>query len=281
MNTYMVLGLVVGLVALVVGYFALTGGVAVQAIIMFGAAGATITICCILVIQKKIYPSIFKVVVRVYAERYGGMTIIEQTRGKIVKDKKGYEYLETPSGKRYKMVDRKYIMKGNDPYVDIFDTKIQQFPITLNYESVNGTETLKFKNKDEVDTFFSQVGSNCPVTFDTDNLEEVHKQIISENQRAWFADQVIPNIKEITKPPMNDKIQIAAIISLMSVVIVFVMGMALGPDFLAKTNEFWQKQYSALDARNAEMYKAFSQSPITIQCNGGTGTVVKPTPPPG
>ena len=247
MNTYMILGLVVVLVALVVGYFALTGGIAVQAMIMFGGAGAVIMACSFLVIQKKIYPSIFKVVVRVYAERYGGMTVIEQTRAKIVKDKKGYEYLETVGGKRYKMVNRKYVMKGNDPYVDIFDTKIQQFPVSV----------------------------------DMKNLEEVHKEIISENQRAWFADQVIPNIKEITKPPKtNDLIQIAAAVSLMAVVIIFVMSMAMGPDFLQKTDEIWQKRFADLDANNKMMYDAFSQSPIKVICEGGTGSVEKPTPPP-
>jgi len=245
-NAYAILGIIIFTLFGVSAWLFVTGNAVIKAVLMFGMTGAVISGMFIIIIIKKLYPSLYPVIVRVYVERYDGLTVIEQTRAKVVKDKKGYEYLMTPSGKKYKMPDRKYVIKGKSPYVDIFDTKIQQFP----------------------------------VSFDKNSIKEMKKEVISENQRAWFADQVIPNIKEITKPPLENKIQMIAAISLISVVIIFVMGMAMGPDFMTKMNDFWQKRFAELEKQNEAFYEKLSESPIQVTCVNGQAEVTKPKPPP-
>lgn len=247
MNGYVVLALVIFMLMAVTGYVALTSPMeGIWVIIMFSGLGVGISFAGFLVVNK-IYKSVYKVVVRIYAERYDAFTIVEQCRCKVIKDKKGYEYLESVGGKRYKMPNRKYIMKGNDPYIDIFDTKIQQFPVTV----------------------------------DKSNMEEVHKEIISENQRAWFADQCIPSVGESTKPPVSNIIQIATAMSIIGVVILFTVVVLMGPDFVAKMDSYWRSKYAELDAQQQTFYDKISTVPLQITCVEGKAEVVRPTPPPG
>ncbi len=277
MNGYMVFGMVMMLLMAVVGYVVLTSPIPeLMIIIMFSGFGVGISFAGFMVVNK-VYKSIYKVVVRVYAERYDAFTIVEQTRCKVVKNKKGYEYLESVGGKRYKMPNRKYIMKGNDPYIDIFDTKIQQFPVTIKYKSGDKNETIELKNEADMLAFIKE----RPIILKRNNIEDVHKEIISENQRAWFADQCIPSVGESTKPPVSNIIQIATAMSIIGVVILFTVVVLMGPDFVAKMDSYWRSKYAELDTQQQAFYDKISTVPLQITCVEGKTDVVRPTPPPG
>jgi len=187
----------------------------------------------------------YPVKVRGYGERYDSLAVTSDTRGRVVKDKKGYEYIELINGKRFKMPNRKYLMKGKEIYLDLFDSKNQQFPITI----------------------------------DRKNIEDVRKEIIPENQRAWFADQVIPSIKEVMKPPTNPWMQLIPIISVVTLCGILIVGMLFIPEYWMKSEQYSRKFMSALNVKEQQLQEYVATSPLVCQC-GSSGTTEKPEPPP-
>jgi len=245
MNSYIILTLVLALVGLVAGYFAFTNQFA-MIIVMFMGSGALMTAVFMIVFFKKIYPMLFPVRLRNYGERYDSYTVTDDTRGKIVKGKDGYEYIEMPNGRRIKMPGRQFLMKGKDAYLDLFDTKFQQFPIQIN----------------------------------KDSLIDVKREIIPENQRVWFVDQALPMINEATKPPIDKIAQLVPIVSVFSLVVILMVSMIFVPDYWAKSWEFWKERIGEAEQQNRELLTALRKAPIVCECPGGSGDV-KPIPPPG
>jgi len=247
MNGYVVLSLVLMLIGALVGYFFIVGTTAIKAVVMFGATGAVISACFFIVTMKKMYKTFYPLNVRVYGDRYDAFSIKDSTRGKVIKDKKGLEYIETVGGKRYKMPPRKWIVKGDDKFVDLFDTDDQQFPIKIN----------------------------------RDNIEAVYKEVIPENQRVFFAERVVPTVTEATKPPKSDLLYLAQLVVPMGLCVMLIVGMILAPDYWAKSWEFWGQKVSAIQAQQEEFLKTISQAPILVSCENGQATIEKPKPPPG
>ena len=237
MNINIVLAIVVGLIVVLVGYFALVSPPTIQAAIMFGGVGSAISVCFVM-IMKRLYKSMYGASVRIWEERHDQLIITKVIRAK----RSNQDTLELSDGTKIKSPDRKFIVYGNDNYIDVIKKGDDYFP--MKYDK------------------------------STDQLKGT-----SVNNRRWLAVQIQADNKA-SEPKVNNMIQIAAMVSLMSVVIIFVMGMALGPDFLTKVNDFWQKQYAELDKRNIEFYNKISESPIQITCTNGMATIEKPTPPP-
>ena len=238
MNIYIILIFVLALVGTVLGYFAFTNTLAMAAI-MFSGSGAIVVLCVV---------AAWHIKVRGYGERYDSLAVTTDTRGRVVKDKKGYEWLELMNGKRFKMPGREFMIKGKDVYVDIFDTKEQQFAITI----------------------------------DKSNLEEVHKKIIPEEQRVFFADKVIPSIKEATKPPVNQWAQLIPIISVVTLCAILIVGMLFVPEYWMKSEEYGRKFMAALGEKETQLKAFVATSPIVCNCPGyGPGEIDKPAPPPG
>jgi len=247
MNFYVVVMLLMVVICSVVGYFALTSTVAMAAI-MFGGIGAALSISIIAAWNIKLADSMYPVMVRAYGERYDSLAVTDNTRARVVKDKKGYEWLETIRGKRFKMPGREYMVKGNCVFVDLFDTKEQQFPITIKM----------------------------------DNMAEIHKKIIPEEQRTFFADKVIPSIKEATKPPIDKWMQLVPIISVVTLCFILITGMLFVPEYWIKSEQYSQKFFSALEDKENQLKLFVSESPIVCNCPGsGKGEIEKPEPPPG
>lgn len=245
MNAYIVLVLILAVVGLLLGYFAFTSQLAMAAI-MFSGSGAIVVLCVVAAWQIKIAAIMYPIRLRGYGERYDSLAVTSDTRARVVKDKKGYEWLELINGKRFKMPARKYMMKGKDVYVDVFDTKEQQFPITI----------------------------------DKSNLKEVHKKIIPEEQRVFFADKVIPTITEATKPPTNQWMQIIPIISVVTLCAILIVGMLFVPEYWMKSQEYGQRFMSALAMKEQQLQEYVATGPLICQCGDG-GKAVKPEPPPG
>lgn len=247
MNAYIVLMLILAVVGLVLGYFAMTNALALAGI-MFAGSGAIVVLCVVTAWNIKIASSMYPIKVRCYGERYDSFTVTTNTRGRVVKDKKGYEWIELINGRRLKMPDRKYMMKGNDVYVDLFDTKEQQFPITIN----------------------------------RDNIKDVYKKIIPEEQRVFFADKVIPTITEATRPPTNPWIQLIPVISVVTLCAILIVGMLFVPEYWMKSEEYGRKFMNALHLKEEALMDFVSTSPIVCNCPGyGAGDIEKPEPPPG
>ncbi len=247
-NGYVILGLLLTLIGATTVFVFFVSTAIVKLIILYMGGGAVIMFAVFVAWNAKLYAQFYPLRVKAFGERYDAFTVTDDTRGKIVKDKKtGYEFIELPNGKRFKMPDRKYIMKGKDSHVNLFDTREQQFPVTLNRE----------------------------------NLEEVHQEIIPEDQRVWFSDQVIPSIKEATRPPMSDWVQVAMIVSIIGVTILMAIGFTLGPDYLVKMNEFWGAQADKAEAKYNRFVEAIEQAPIIVdvQCKGDGSA--PPVQPPG
>lgn len=248
MNGYVVLGLVMLLIGSLVGYFYVTGGAATKVIIMFGGSGAVITLSFVIAWFKKMYSVWYPFRVKIYGDRYDSFAVKEDTRGKVIKDKKrGMRFIETVNGKRYKMPEEKYIVKGQDMYIDLFDTQDQQFPINI----------------------------------DRHNMEDVRKFIIPESQRAYFATVTIPTVTEATKKPKDNLMQIAAMVSMAAVVTVFVAGMILGPGYLQKSWDFWNKAADDMMTQQQKALDAFKNTPIVVRCEPGEAVIERPEPPPG
>lgn len=245
MNAYIILFLVIALLVSTLVYFAFSSELAMVAI-MFAGSGGVVVLCFVVAWEVKLKKTMYPVRVRGYGERYDSLAVTDDTRAKVIKDKKGYEWLETISGKRFKMPGRKYIMKGNDMHVDLFDTKEQQFPITI----------------------------------DKVNLTDVHKKIIPEDQRVFFADKVIPSIEEATKPPVNQWAQLIPIISVVTLCALMIVAMLFVPEYWAKSDEYSKKFMAALNQKETQLQEYVATSPLVCHCNYD-GESAKPEAPPG
>jgi len=277
MNAYIVLILILALVGAVLGYYAFTSTLAMAAI-MFSGSGAIVALCVVAAWQIKIASVMYPIKVRGYGERYDSLAVTSDTRARVVKDKKGYEWLELINGKRFKMPNRKYMMKGKDIFVDLFDTKEQQFPITLVFKENDEKESKQINNERELFEFVRK----RPIVLDRKNIEDVYKKIIPEEQRVFFADKVIPTITEATKPPTNQWMQIIPIISVVTLCAILIVGMLFVPEYWMKSEEYGRKFMSALAEKEEALKEFVATSPIVCNCPGyGKGEVEKPEPPPG
>lgn len=242
MNSYVLLALVMVVIIGVLGWLFINGSPAMQAIIMFGGMGGGIVFAVMFAWEKRLYSALFPLKITAYGERYDAFTVTDSTRGKIVKDKKtGYEFIVTPGGKKWKMPDRRYIVKGNDNFLDIFDTKDQQFAININKE----------------------------------NIEKVHKSIVPEDQRVWLADQAIPSITEATKPPLSSWAKVAEIAVLGMIAFIIVFPFLFGPDYVMKMNAVIQEHFAKETAWFQEMVGQLQEGSLTVNCR----YVEPPTPP--
>lgn len=244
MNAYIIMILIIALIASLLGYVAFTNEMA-MIMIMFAGSGGVVVLCFVVAWQMKISNLMYPIKVRGYGERYDSFAVTSDTRGRVVKDKKGYEWIELINGKRLKMPKRKYMMKGDSIYVDLFDTKEQQFPITI----------------------------------DKTNMKELYKKIIPEDQRVFFADKVIPSIKEATNPPTNQWMQIIPIISVVTLCAILIVGMLFVPEYWEKSQQYGQRFMSALGEKEKQLQDYVATSPLVCQC-GDSGEIVKPEPPP-
>jgi hypothetical protein len=282
LNGYVVLSLVLSLIGLIVAFVAIQSQAALV-ISMFVGTGAVIAGVMAVVIYKKVYPAIYPIRLRAYGERYDSFTVTDSTRVKIVRGKDGKEYLESVSGKRFKMPDRKYIVKAlGDMYVDVFDSSKQQFPITISYKDDGEERPHIINNEDELIEFLRE---SYPVQMSRKNIEGIRKEIIPENQRAWFADQVIPSVTEATRPPREKWMQIMEIGLIGAAIMIVIIGVVFAPDYWMKSWQFWKQRTAEVEAQMVEEHNAFmdavSQSPIVCQCPTGKADIIRPEPPPG
>jgi len=277
MNAYIILIILLALVLTVLGYFALTNTLAMIAI-MFSGSGAIVVMCFVAAWQIKLSKMMYPIRVRTYGERYDSFQVTNDTRGRVTKDKKGYEWLELINGKRLKMPNRKYLMKGDDLHVDLFDTKEQQFPITFVFKEGDEKVSKRINNEKELFDFVRE----RPVVLERENIGEVYKKIIPEEQRVFFADKVIPSIKEATKPPVNQWAQLIPIISVVTLCCILIVGMLFVPEYWTKSEQYGAKFMSALAEKEEALKEFVATSPIVCNCPGyGKGEVEPPEPPPG
>lgn len=241
MIMYIILGLTVFLL-IFLGYALLP-----LAWFVFIGLGTLIGIMGIFLVNSIFYPKIFPVRVRTYGDRYDAFAIDHDTRARLVKDKKGHEYLQTAGGKKFRMPDRKYLTKGkNAIYTDLYDNKNQQLPIIV----------------------------------DRSNMEDVRKMIIPEDQRVWFARTVIPEIKEITNPPKDRMHQIMVMGSIMGVIILLTITMLFYPTYVANMENIMKQKESKLAAEYEDLRAMYEKGVIDVNCNFGGSKPSEPVQAP-
>lgn len=240
MNAYMYLVLAVLSSALLIYSFV------PEVILLVGGLAVGIFFAVYILTMQLIYPRMYPYRIRCYASRYDSLAVTVDSRAKISTDKKGLKYFELPGGRRLKYQDKKYMMKGKsgDIYIDIYDTVEQQFPINI----------------------------------DLSNMEEIRKNIISENQRVWYTKRVTPTIKEITKAPTSAILQIAMIAVPIVIVLMIAVVLLFYPTYFSEMDKIFAAKQGKLDSDAAALAKMYERGIITCDCGGGKFSQIN-TPP--
>jgi hypothetical protein len=210
---------------------------------------------------KVMFPALYPIKVKVYGQRYNSFVVYKDTRARITKDKKGFEFLTLVDGKKIKMPERKTFVKGTgkEAHADVLERDSQYFAISLSY----------------------------PLP------DVVEKHVIPENQRVWFAKRLIPEIKEATRPPRDKWMQMATMIIPLAIVLMLAIFMILYPPYFEAMDEQMKKimgeKESKLKADYNELQKMYDKGIIVCDCGNGKTTQVNSNltgltpliPPPG
>ncbi len=183
-----------------------------------GLFGVIIGVGPTLIIIYLMAPRMFYYRFRLYEDRENGTYVEKDVRARKIKGKDNYEYFETPDGQRFRATDIKHFVSGfkGQIFGDLFRS------------AGSGKE--------------SQVH---PIKFDLSNKNEIRKKTIPVEQRAWFSNErIIGSIKEVTKIPIDTKMQAVQVMGVIGVVMMLTVVMIFGPTWYEETTEI-QKQNAA------------------------------------
>lgn len=231
---YILLAVMVSLLT-VLAYFLLP-----LSVFTIGGLGAAISIMGFIVIKifnKKIYP----LKVRVWEERYGDLIISKEIRAKRVKN----EVYQTAGGKKFPAPDRKYIVYGNDNYLDVVKKGEEFFPMIYD----RNTEKL------------------IPVP---------------ESHRRWLANQIVKDIKA-SEPKLSMVGELIKVGVPILLCFILFMSLLFVPDFLVKSQQIYDKFIGTLESREQQLTEYAKQGVIRCECNCPTTAPAQtnPQPPPG
>lgn len=229
-----------------------------EVLLIHYAISAGVILLFYVVAFKVMYPALYPLKVKIYGMRFNSFVVYKDTRGRVTKDKKGFEFIELPGGKKIKMPDRKNFVKGTgkEAHADMLEYESQYFPISLN--------SMK--------------------------AEDIAKFIIPENQRVWFAKRLIPDIKEATRPPRDKWAQISMMVIPIAIVLMLAIFMILYPPYFnemdAQMSKIANAKQSKLQADWSELQRMYDSGIIVCDCGSGKTTQVGsnatiPIRPPG
>lgn len=176
---------------------------------LIGGFGVMIGVGPTLIIIYIMAPRMYYYKFRLFEDRAAGAYVEKDVRARRITAKDGYEYLETPSGDRFRFHDLEGFFSG---------TKGQLFG---DFFRVAG------QGKE------SQIH---PIQFDLENVNEARKKIIPVDQRAWFSNnRVIGAIKEATKIPTDVKLQMLTTFGFIGAVLLIAIVLIFYPMFLEET----------------------------------------------
>lgn len=185
-----------------------------------GAFGVMLGCIPTLMIIYLIAPRIFYYKVRIFEDRDEGAYVEHDFRARKVKGKDEYEYLETPTGTRFKFSDLKYFFSG-----------IQGQLFGDLYRGAGaGKESQLF-----------------PIEFELSKKEKsrFRKKIIPMDQRAWFSNnRVLGYIKEATKIPIDVKLQALQMMATLGIVMIIAVVMILGPTWYEESLDLIRQEAS-------------------------------------
>jgi len=185
-------------------------------------------------------PRIFYYRLRLYEDREGdGVYVEHDVRARKIKGKDGYDYLETPTGQRYRFPGLKYFHSGE---------KGQLFGDVFRGAGT-GKESQLF-----------------PIIVNAKNKHEIEKKIIPVEQRAWFSDtRVLGYIKEATKMPMDTKMQLLNTAVSLGVVMLIAVTLLFYPMYAQEMEEISKQKMAALASQHEELAKIYDNQPIVCQ----------------
>lgn len=183
-------------------------------IFFIGLIGAVLASIILIMAFKVLSKRMFPTVVRIWEQRANGFTIVENTRGKRIKQG-GVEKYELISGKKIKSPSKSFIIKGdNDSFIDIFT------PDGINY---------------------------FPMNFNRIDVGKI--SVLDEDSREWLAHEIVRN-KEITKPPMTRLQEFMPILVIATtgivLMVMIVAFMQYFPEFVAKMTQTMTSQINVM-----------------------------------
>lgn len=222
-------------------------------IFIIGAFGVIIGVLPTILIFKAIAPRMYYYRFRLYEDREDGVYIEKDVSARKVKGKDQYEYLETPTGQRYRFPGLEFFHSGAGGmlYGDTFRA------------AGSGKESQLF-----------------PIKLDITNKKEIRKKIIPVGQRVWFSDnRVLGYIKEATKMPTDMKLQMIQMVSIMAIVVMVAVVMIFAPTWYEESLDLARSEASnRLQVWDQLLTKIDNSEPIL--CNYEVTNPEPITPPP-
>lgn len=212
---------------------------------LIGLFGFMLGIGPVLIITKLMAPRMYYYRFRIFEDRGSGAYVEKDLRGRKVTGKDNHEYLETPTGQRFRFSELKHFMAGTGGQLfgDFFRTAGQNNESQLSPMALQGKEKEvaegKKKGKDKHES------TGLPIPIDLSNIADIRLKTIPVDHRAWFSDnRVLGYIKEATKLPMDAKMQVLQTMTFVGAVLMVAIILLFYPTYVEEMTAYLNKDAS-------------------------------------